>query len=269
MLKLLNTITLTKRSMGYLAKWQNIIDSESTYEAQITKAKATWGKSNKTFDEIKKKLRQMLNDTDRCAYCEDSYADEIEHIYPKSIYPEKTFVWENYLYACGPCNGPKNSQFALIDSVGQLQNITPPLKIPEDYVFRRPAALQAALIDPRVENPLQFLELDITSTFRFVPAIGLNAQDHLRALFTIRVLRLNDREYLVKAREKAFENYKARLKEYIEERNKGATQPKLDKLISGIKEGNHQTVWFEIKRFHSLIPELKRLFIEEPTALNW
>jgi hypothetical protein len=37
--------------------------------------------------------------------------DEAEHINPKDLYLERVFDWANYLYACGPCNGPKsNSQ---------------------------------------------------------------------------------------------------------------------------------------------------------------
>ena len=47
----------------------------------------------------------------RCGYCEDSDGDEIEHIKPRDLYPEKTFAWENYLLACGQCNRSKSSRF--------------------------------------------------------------------------------------------------------------------------------------------------------------
>ena len=269
MLQLPNNINLTPRSKGYLGRWQNDIDVETTYEAQISKAKKTWGKSNKTFDEIKDKLRLMSNSTRRCNYCEDSYSDEIEHIYPKDIYPEKTFIWENYLYACGPCNGPKNNQFALISGDGELYDITPPRPIPDDYVYSRPRLDQVALIDPRVENPFDFLELDIVGTFRFIPSIGINAQDNLRAKYTIEILRLNDREYLVEARKQAFVNFRARLNEYIQQRDNGATQNELDNLIKGIKDSNHQTVWHEMKRFRSYINPLNQLFNNALESLTW
>ncbi len=134
MLKLPDDISLSKRSLGYLKRWQKAIDDKSDYKNQIEKAKKSWGKSNKTFDEIKEKLRLMSNSTERCSYCEDSYADEIEHVYPKNVFPERTFIWENYLYACGPCNGPKNNYFAQIEN-GELLDITPPKTIPEDYEY--------------------------------------------------------------------------------------------------------------------------------------
>jgi len=269
MLKLPSNINLSKRALGYLKKWQEIIDNEPDYKAQIEKAKKTWGKTNKTFDEIKEKLRLMSNSTERCSYCEDSFADEIEHIFPKGIYPEKTFVWENYLFACGPCNGPKSNKFSLIDSLGVLQNITPPKKIPVGYIYKKPPAHQSALINPREEDPTRFIELDIISTFRFIPALDLNPIEKLRANFTIELLRLNEREILIKARRKAYGNYRARLTEYSKQKTEGANQTDLNKLIDGIKDENHQTVWFEIKRFHLFIPELKTIFSKIPEALNW
>jgi len=211
----------------------------------------------------------MSNSTYRCSYCEDSFSDEIEHVFPKDIYPEKTFVWENYLYACGPYNGPKSNKFSLIDGSGKLLNITPPRKKEQGYVYKRPPTFQSALINPRVENPTIFIELDIINTFRFVPALELNPIEKLRAEFTIELLKLNEREILIKARRKAFENYRARLIEYTKQKTEGALQSKLDILIEGIKDENHQTVWFEIKRFHSFLPELKTIFSEIPEALSW
>lgn len=271
MLQLPNDITLTPRSTGYMIRWQTAINDEPDYQAQIKKAKATWGKSNKTFDEIKEKLRLMSNNTSRCNYCEDSVADEIEHIYPKDIYPDRTFVWENYLYSCGHCNLRKSNNFALINPGGNLNDITPPKPLPDDHVFVRPPNNQIAFIDPRIENPTDFIELDIIDTFRFVPAIELNETDenYIRAQYTIDVLQLNDREFLVQARRTAYQNFRARLREYIQQRNDGANQADLDELINGIQEENHKTVWREMVRFNTLIPTLNELFQEAPEAVDW
>ncbi len=49
-------------------------------------------------------LRAMCNGPQRCMYCEESMATAIEHMRPRSSYPEATFVWENYLLACSTCN---------------------------------------------------------------------------------------------------------------------------------------------------------------------
>lgn len=264
-------IALKSRSFGYLERWQKIIDDEPDYESQIKKAKATWGKSNKTFDEIKEKLRLMSNMTYRCSYCEDSVADEIEHIYPKNIYPGRTFVWMNYLYSCGQCNGRKSNNFALVTPQGFIKDITPPSSLPDDYVYVRPDNFQVAFIDPRQENPTQLIDLDILSTFRFRPAIDLSEDsiEYLRADYTIKVLMLNEREYLPIARRQAYRDYRARLAEYITLRDNGANQSQLDELIEGIKEGNHYTVWVAIKKWQENIDELNILFNAAPEALNW
>lgn len=47
----------------------------------------------------------------KCAFCEGSPKDsgniEVEHFYPKSIYHDKTFDWENFLPSCRKCNDSK------------------------------------------------------------------------------------------------------------------------------------------------------------------
>jgi uncharacterized protein (TIGR02646 family) len=47
----------------------------------------------------------------KCAFCEGQPQEngniEVEHFFPKSIYPEKIFSWENLLPACRKCNDAK------------------------------------------------------------------------------------------------------------------------------------------------------------------
>jgi uncharacterized protein (TIGR02646 family) len=44
-----------------------------------------------------------------CSYCEVFSSDlEVEHVEPKSINPLKEFEWNNFLLACGTCNGKGN-----------------------------------------------------------------------------------------------------------------------------------------------------------------
>ena len=258
------------KSLTDLASWQAIIDNEPTYKDQIAKAKATWGKSNSTIDDIKESLRLLSNNTYRCNYCEDSYSDEIEHIYPKNIYPEKTFVWENYVYACGPCNGPKSNNFSLIDpNTIQLLDITPPRRKPPGYIYAKPPLYQIALIDPRKENPLDYIMLDIQDSFYFISAPGNSQEKKLRANFTIDVLRLNDREPLVEGRKQAYGNYRARLVEYEQAKLDRKPQVEIDRMIANLKESNHITVWEEMKRWNKMIPSLSSLFNRNSEALTW
>lgn len=106
--------------------------------------------------------------------------DEIEHIKPKDLYPGRTFVWENYLLACGQCNRGKSSRFSVI-VCGGLVDITrrrnaPVLRPPED---------PPALIVPREEDPLAFLDLEMMDTFMFLPREDLQGIHEERAQCTI------------------------------------------------------------------------------------
>ncbi|NJK59184.1 MAG: HNH endonuclease [Oscillatoriales cyanobacterium SM2_1_8] len=53
----------------------------------------------------------------RCAYCESQITavtyGAIEHFFPKSRYPDRTFAWENLLLACDVCNSRKGDTFPL------------------------------------------------------------------------------------------------------------------------------------------------------------
>ena len=202
----------------------------------------------------------------RCGYCEDSVADEVEHIKPKDLYPELAFVWKNYLYACGPCNGPKNNQFAVLSHrSGTLVEVSrrhgQPIVPPERG--------DPVLIDPRTENPLDYLQLDLLGTFLFLPAGTVGSREFCRASYTIRVLRLNDRDYLLAARREAFLSYRARLVEYVAKKESGISGTKLNRLVTALRSMGHPTVWHEIKRQHSLIPELNALFDKAPEAVHW
>src|SRR5262245_27436320 len=88
-----------------LAAYQAGVNRRQTYEDQVADAKAAFkrhnNKRNATFRVVRSTLTVMCAGARRCCYCEDSVADEIDHIMPKDLYPERTFIWENYIYACG------------------------------------------------------------------------------------------------------------------------------------------------------------------------
>ncbi len=44
---------------------------------------------------------------------------------------------------------------------------------------------------------------------------------------------------------------------------------RLDKIKEGIRDENHQTVWFEMKRNQAFLDELNILFQSAPEALEW
>ena len=96
--------------------------------------------------EVLDKLQAMFHG--KCAMCERPGAEQIEHFCPKSIYPERTYLWSNLLLICGDCNHNKI-----------------------DLDPFNPAAADggAALLDPTVDTPEEHIRYDsITGLSVFV-----------------------------------------------------------------------------------------------------
>ncbi|WP_223758826.1 hypothetical protein [Myxococcus sp. RHSTA-1-4] len=246
------------------------MDAQPDYTARVARAKDRFAalnkKGNRTFDSVKATLSMMNSGARRCAYCEDSAADEVEHIRPKTLYPELVFAWTNYLYACGPCNGPKNNHFAVFaEGTGVLTSVARARNAP----VVPPISGKAVFIDPRVEDPTEYLSLDLTDTFWFTPRAKLGPVEHARADYTIRVLQLNIRDWLPQARRSAYLDYLAHLKGYVRDKAEGLPRAHLDRLAEDIRARQHPTVWFEMKRQHASMPELTLLFAKAPEALTW
>lgn len=274
MILLRNDIAPDTATINKLAEYQFGVDGEANFDLKAAKAKQLFKsrntKTNSTFQKIKLCLTAMCNSTRRCVYCEDSLGDEVEHIYPKDLYPEKCFIWDNYVYACGPCNGPKSNKFAVFtDADGSFVELAP---------ATMPPAGGAAMINPRTEDPLKFAILDLAGSFKFYPLPSLNARDRKRMEYTFDdVLRLNDaeREPLRQARENAYHNYKARLFMYARKKSEGETQAILNNITDQLTKESHPTVWKEMQRYHiagilaGVDAELDYLFIQAPEALAW
>lgn len=271
-----------------LSDMQRYVGSFQAYESQISEAKKLWGQRRsvrvyrEAFSVIKSTLASMNGRLVRCAYCEDSMADEIEHIYPKDFFPELCFSWENYLLACGPCNGPKGNRFATIanesDSYQEFLR-------PQNSPIIRPPADPSAFINPREEDPLHFMELDLggvvgnqtlTATYTIIPRVDVSARDMARADFTIDVLGLN-REVIRFARENAYAGFKARIREYVDLRTSfgdlGSWSDDMRESLSKIKNDvlstSHLTVFVEMQRQFEVLPDIYNLFVEAPEILDW
>jgi uncharacterized protein (TIGR02646 family) len=219
MIKLRSDIVPSPETLLKLKEYQDEINRLPTFAQKSARAKVSFSskntKSNTTFHNVKESLTEMCNSTRRCVYCEDSLGDEVEHIFPKDLYPERCFDWNNYVYACGPCNGPKNNKFAVHQhSNGALTVVNPP----KGTSTSQPPAGDPVMINPRTEDPLQFAILDLAGTFEFIALPGITAKEKQRSDYTFNeVLRLNhaDREPLRQGRENAYSNYSSRLFEYV------------------------------------------------------
>ena len=264
----LRDVKLDQESLNQLSEWQAEVNIGG-YSEQVQKAKDHFSSRNKKgnaiFDKVKANLEQMCWGARRCCYCEDSYADEVEHIRPKDFFPERVFDYANYLYACGPCNGPKNNKFAIWD--GSIPGRFDLERKKDDPVMPPPEGTPL-LIDPRIENPLDYLFLDFDSPkpwFTTHPMVA-NDIDLARAAYTIEVLGLN-RDNILKARYIARGNYLARLKEFVSMKNANANDPGLVVKKCEIEDMDHPTIWAEMKRQRQFHPEFDVLFAQCPELL--
>lgn len=262
-----------------LAQLQAMVDGGADYAARVALAKSQWdGKTSSqakkaAFQSIKSNLDHMCIGPRRCAYCEDSLADEIEHVLPKDLFPEATFRWSNYLFACGPCNGPKSNRYGVVGGGTVVEFI----RKRGDPIMPPPTG-PAGCIDPRSEDPLALLDLDLggqtpdgevfDGTFNFMPAEHLGAVDLARAAFSIDVLGLN-REVMCVARANAFGGFRARLVEYRIVREQGGSEAKLVRLRDDLLNTHHLTVFAEMRRQRGLLPEIDALFAAIPEAMAW
>jgi uncharacterized protein (TIGR02646 family) len=259
---------LSQAAQDGLNQYQDEVDGAGDYAAQVAAAKNTFSnrnrKNNAVFQDVRAALAKMAGDAMRCAYCEDSAADEVEHIKPKDLYPEDVFRWPNYVYVCGPCNGRKRNNFSVIDPRDDVVDVTrargAPVVVPIDGL--------PALIDPRSEDPMQFFDMDLQGTFIVLVALDLNPVDELRATFTIELLGLN-RDLLLTVRRDAYVGYRARLLEYAEKAAQGASNSELGAIRASLLRSPHPTVWEEMKRQAHYIEELTGLFAAVPAAAEW
>jgi uncharacterized protein (TIGR02646 family) len=114
------------------------VDAEADLETRAKKAGALWDakkapKAGKAaFTEVEQILCEMCNAPRRCMYCENSEAWDVEHVKPKSKYPEDAFNWDNFLLACSTCNTRfKGSKY----HVGFLDPSAPGFNLWERWTF--------------------------------------------------------------------------------------------------------------------------------------
>ena len=275
-----------------LADLQAIIDSEPDFIQRVDKAKQLWKSKDKKhaqkvgFDEIREQLKSMCVAIEVCNYCEANEATDIEHIYPKSFFPEVCFKWDNYILACKTCNsGYKLDKCFVLEPNGELLEVKRGTE---------PKYKTVAFINQRVENPNDFMILN-TEVWQFEPLPNLCPADLHKTEKTIEILELNIRDALIEGRKseaKNYYNYLQRLANIVSSKNfdelenylspyedKIDKNSDLDSVKQSLKESyrihittrmRHPAVWFAIKLISSRTNQKwKKLFEQVPEALNW
>lgn len=273
---------LSKSALNDLADYQAIIQAEPTYEQQRKKAQALWKSKKKPrknpFLEVTNVLIAMSPATRRCSYCEDARGEDIDHFRPKNLYPELTFEWANYLLACSACNSnAKRDKFAIFDANNNSQTVTKDNRFQIDPFIKA----DSALINPRYEDPLEFLRIDILNSFYFQARPHLSERDKQRADYTIDTLQLNKRTELVDWRTLGYSAFVGWVDTY--RRYKKVSPSLLADHRQKLKKYNHLAVWEEMKRVYrerdlsrweqlkernERLAELDEFFTEHPELLN-
>jgi hypothetical protein len=109
-------------------------DKQSVWSEEYVAETSEGRKQNRFHDRYRKFKSELFVEThDKCAYCEskfrESYFGDVEHIAPKSLYPEKIYKWDNLTAACSICNNNKRAN----DS-NDIPIINPVVDEPADYI---------------------------------------------------------------------------------------------------------------------------------------
>jgi uncharacterized protein (TIGR02646 family) len=141
----INRRSLEQATLKKLARRTKQITDLASHEERAQKAKDLWKAKLVCFErDVELRLLEMAGAGGLCMYCEGNEGSSIDHFWPKADYPERSFVWENYLWACSVCNS-------------NLKRDAFPLG----------AGNAPMLIDPTAEDPQALLRLQ-PSTGRFI-----------------------------------------------------------------------------------------------------
>lgn len=193
-------------------------DNQTNWTNSLLADIKTHGSFNKLPDSIKtdvgikykdKEIKKALIPTEdtKCAFCEmipnETGYIEIEHFYPKSIYPDQTFEWSNLLPSCKRCNLIKTK----LDT------------------------LKSPIVKPDVDDPETLFTYD---NIKLV--VKKDATDKAKANRTIKKLDLNQFR-VIKPRSELLVNlnlYENGLEQTLEELSKAKNSNKINRLKSNI-----------------------------------
>ncbi|MBP7679382.1 MAG: HNH endonuclease [Bacteroidales bacterium] len=293
----LNSKNIDVSAVAHLDAIQQEILREASFELQAKKASRKWDSKNSgngriAFQNIKETLISMCVGVEICVYCEQNEATDIEHIFPKKLYPEKAFTWDNYVLACGKCNTHhKSDKFKIFnpaDSVSE-EDVTPPRG-----TYLQPANDDSLFLNQRIEDPMDFFELDlINRQFVFIEKHPFGTREHARAKYTKELLGLNSRASLIANRKNATKYYISRLEKYVAAKNatdfpeltnaigddigaidqtaefNDSKQIVLDSIKNDVITSSHPTVWKELIRQRQHLPKTDLLLSQAPEVLSW
>ncbi len=135
--------------VDYLEDQQHKVDAGAD-------VRATWKtqRQSTSMFRIAELLRRMTGSHERCMYCEDSRGTDFDHFWPKLRYPERAFLWLNFLLACAACNRAKGDRFPK-NEAGDPLLIDPTKSDPWDFLFYDPETDELTPRWNRIRRPVR------------------------------------------------------------------------------------------------------------------
>lgn len=210
---------LSPAALDFLRARQAEIDGKGDFKARAAWADKSWDEKNAVgtggkaaFEEIEASLKSMCPTDNLCHYCELGEAKDIEHVAPKSYFPQHAFHWPNYLLVCKECNTGQKLDKMYVFAAGDSAEVVRLKRGSE------PPTSDFAFVNPRVEDPMAAMQLNLLDFLYYpMPATSPSpSRDQEKATRTIEILNLNGRRGLIRAHENAFTDYKNQLKVYVD-----------------------------------------------------
>lgn len=162
---------LPKAAQSYLSKRQ--VAANDKHKNGNLNIESDWksARQTKSVKTVVATLKAMMGPRQRCMYCLDSHGSDIEHFYPKAVYPKRMYRWPNMLLCCTECGRFKGNRFPV-------------------------SGKRALLIDPTREDPWKHLDFDpVTGNISARFDVQLNDWS-AKGMATVEVLQLDQREAL-------------------------------------------------------------------------
>lgn len=219
---------LTQRTARLVAKGCTARDTEAAWAA---------ARSTQKVRDAFAALVSMNGGARRCMYCEHDRGTDIDHFNPRANAPSLTFVWANWVLACGECNSRKKHSFPL------------------------------GLLDPTASGYLPDAHLEL------LPSTGAFDLKSPQAIVSEPVYALNEGE-LQRSRKRVFALYQAGMIAFAEAKS-SADLVSAAFFKHGVAQGPHPSVLATIQRWHGspkraeLHPKCAAAIDAWPEILAW
>lgn len=232
---------VSDRASRYLLRWQSLVNRRPVHSERVVASNLFLSKNtrkNHTFVEIRRKLAAACPGYECCVYCESSSFERIDHVLPRSVFPESTFIYKNYIPCCAICNELKSSKCAEVVGGGwaAIHRRDGDGILVDEFV--------SAFASPWDHDIYSLITVDIVDTFLLIPVPGLEQVDAVKARCILDFLDFDERDILVRRRRAAYQRFLSLVADYL---STGDTL-RQGRIVDAIDRSDHQLVWHVMKQ---------------------